>query len=201
MVPLNFTEKENYIDCHLFNELRWLLNSATEWSIQVQLNLQICGYDIQVYAMDSAVLHARALFEFFVQAANGNHYGADQFLGAPLKSAIYSKEWKDTLNRFLMHANDRSRPTPLKNAAGAQKYLNEMPVEFAKESLRLWVEFEAGLEAKGDRNLCELAREKRKAAIESADCVVNCAVAQHHAQIKHEKLKPIFVFAGLESLR
>jgi hypothetical protein len=88
--------KEQYIDHHLFNELRWLLNAATEWSIQRHLNLQICGYDIQVYAMDSAVLHARALFEFFVQAANVNHYGSDQFLGVSLKSDIYSHDWKDS---------------------------------------------------------------------------------------------------------
>jgi hypothetical protein len=193
---LNFTEKEQYIDHHLFNELRWLLNAATEWSIQRHLNLQICGYDIQVYAMDSAVLHARALFEFFVQAANVNHYGSDQFLGVSLKSDIYSHDWRDTLHRFLMHANDRSRPTPLKNAAGVETDLNKMPAEFANESLRLWAEFEAKLVAKGDKKLGELAREKRKAAIESAACVANCVVARHHAEVKGEVLKPIFVFAG-----
>ena len=85
MVPLNFTEKENYIDRHLFNELRWLLNAATEWSIQGQLNLQICGYDIQVYAMDSAFIHARALFEFFVKKKpSKNHYSCSDFLAGTI---------------------------------------------------------------------------------------------------------------------
>jgi hypothetical protein len=79
---LNHNQKEEYIRLHLFNELRWLLNAATEWSIQKQLNLGICGYDIQVYAMDSAFLHARALFEFFVKTKNSkNHYSCRDFLG------------------------------------------------------------------------------------------------------------------------
>ena len=53
-----------------------------------------------------------------------------------------------------------------------------MPVDFANEVLRLWMEFEAKLETKGDKKLGELARDKRKAAIESANCVVNCAVGR-----------------------
>jgi hypothetical protein len=63
---LNDERKKDYIEQHLFNELRWLLAAATEWSIQNQLNLGMVGYDVQVYAMDSAFLHARALFEFVV---------------------------------------------------------------------------------------------------------------------------------------
>jgi hypothetical protein len=195
MLSLDLKQKEEYISLHLFNELRWLLNAATEWSLQKQLKLEICGYDIQVYAMDSAFVHARSLFEFFVQAANDNHYGADQFLGAVLKCDSYLDDWKDTLHRFLMHANDRSRPMPLKSA-GMKKDLNQMPADFAHEILRLWVEFERKLEASkvpGDKELGELARKKREAAIESADCVVNCAVARHHAEVKHEVLKPVFV--------
>jgi hypothetical protein len=197
MTRLDFKQKEEYISSHLFNELRWLLNAATEWSLQKQLKLEICGYDIQVYAMDSAVLHARALFEFFVQPANGNHYSSEQFFDtpSPLTSDSYSKNWKATLNRFLMHANDRSRPVPLKST-GPDKDLNEMPVDFAREVLRLWVEFEGKLKASKDAELGELARKMREQAIKSADCVVNSSVAQQQAENKHLRLQPVFVFTS-----
>ena len=45
---LDHKQKEEYIRKHLFNELRWLLGAATEWSIQYQLKLEIPGYDMQV---------------------------------------------------------------------------------------------------------------------------------------------------------
>jgi hypothetical protein len=141
-------KKQAYIREHLYSELRWLLDSATEWSIQDQLKLEIEGYEVQVYAMDSAFIHARNLFEFFLTETTTNHYGADQFLGdgVPLKSEIYTSNWKDTLHKFLMHASDRSLPSLLKTLEkGVEKHLNQMPVEFAREILRLWEKFEARL--------------------------------------------------------
>jgi hypothetical protein len=61
MIPrLDQKQKEEYIKLHLRNELCWLLRAATEWHVQDQLNLGIDGYNIQVYAMDSAFLHARS---------------------------------------------------------------------------------------------------------------------------------------------
>jgi|SRR5882672_3334977 len=196
--PLDHTQKEKYIELHLFNELLWLLGAATEWSIQDQLKLEIVGYNVQVYAMDSALLHARALFEFFVQSTNDNHYGCDQFLGTVLKSDSYSGNWKGPLHMSLMHAQDRSSPRPLKSA-GVEKDLNQMPVDFAREILNLWVEFEGTLDKSDeprDLRLKELAREKRKEAIERAECVVNSTVAQQHARGRHQLLKPVFIFAS-----
>ena len=40
---LDYKGKQEYIQLHLFNELRWLLGAATEWSIQDQLRLEIVG--------------------------------------------------------------------------------------------------------------------------------------------------------------
>jgi hypothetical protein len=191
-------DMEDYIRNHLFIELSWLLYAATEWSLQNQLKLGIGGYHVQVYAMDSAFLHARTLFEFFVQPPTSNHYSSKEFLGAELISHNYSANWKDTLHKFLMHAQDRSRPIPLKNT-GVGKDLNQMPVDFAREILRLWEEFESKLgESKedGDKKLGELARDKRKEAIENAQCVVESAVAQQHAKNKGQILMPVFVFVG-----
>jgi hypothetical protein len=197
---LDHKRKEEYIKLHLFNELRWLLSATTEWSIQDQLNLAIVGYDVQVYAMDSAFLHARALFEFFVQPTNDNHYGSNEFLGrgAVLISSSYVDDWKGPLHRYLMHAQDRSCPAPLKSS-GVEKDLNKMPVDFAHEILKLWKEFEerlGGSSDAGDQKLQELGREKRKEAIRGANCVVNSTVAQQHAKERGQQLKPVFVFEG-----
>jgi hypothetical protein len=193
---LDHKQREEYIELHLFNELRWLLGATTEWSIQDQLRLEIVGYNVQVYAMDSAFVHARALFEFFVQSTNDNHYGSNEFLGSVLKSDSYTNDWRGPLHSFLMHAQDRSRPAPLKSS-GVEKDLNKMPIDFAREILKLWEEFEGRLgksNERGDRELQKLAREKRKEAIEKAQCAVNSTVAQQHAGERHQLLKPVFVF-------
>jgi hypothetical protein len=192
---LDHAQKSEYIERHLFNELRWLLGAATEWSVQDQLKLEIVGYDVQVYAMDSAFAHARSLFEFFVKETNNNHYGCNEFLGGNtvLTSRDY-QNWARPLHRFFMHAQDRSRPTPLMSS-GVAKDLNRMPVDFAREILRLWEEFEKMIAKSGDprdRVLYELAREKRKEAIENARCVVNCPIAQDQAAAKGYELKPVF---------
>jgi hypothetical protein len=194
--PLNHEQKEEYIRLHLFNELRWMLGAATEWSIQEQLKLEKVGYDVQVYAMDSAFLHARTLFEFFVQPTNRNHYGANDYLGTVLMSDSYTNDWSDPLHNSLVHAQDRSKPVPLESS-GVKKDLNKMPVDSAHEILKLWKEFE-GMLAKSSvpqiQELARLAREKRKEAIDGAECVVNSTVALDHAEEKGMRLKPVFVF-------
>jgi len=187
--------KEQYIEKHLSNELHWLLRAATEWSLQAQLELGIDGYHMQVYAMDSAFVHARTLFEFFLSRATRNHYSASQFLPAVLTSDLYD-DWKDPLHKFLMHADNRSFPRQLRTPDGP-KDLNQMPVYFAKEVLRLWKEFERALaknDSPEDQLLAKLARDKRKEAIEGAACVVRSEVAKQHAKGKRQALSPVFVF-------
>lgn len=189
--------KEEYIREHLYNELRWLLHAATEWQIQKHLQLNIVGYNVQVYAMDSAVLHARTLFEFFLNKTKSNYYGCTEYVSTELQSDSY-KDWSGPLHSHLMHAQVRSRPKKLGTSDGP-KDLNEMPVYFAQEILRLWKEFEAELSKSGnpeDQKLGQLARDKRKEAIDKALCVVNSAVAQQHAKEKRQILKPVFVFTN-----
>lgn len=196
--PLDHKHKVEYITLHLFNELRWLLDASTEWSVQNQLKLEIVGYEVQVYAMDSAFVHARVLFEFFVKKTNDNHYGMDGIVGGGtgLKSNSYENGWSGPLHAFLMHAQDRSKPVPLESS-GVKKDLNQMPVDFAHEILRLWKEFE-GMLAKSSipqiQELANLAREKRQEAIKGAECIVNSPVAQQHATERSQLLKPVFVF-------
>jgi hypothetical protein len=193
---LDYQQKEEYIKLHLCNDLCWLLRAATEWSIQDQLKLEIDGYNVQVYAMDSVFLHARTLFEFFVKPSGQNRYSSDAYVGVVLISSNYSNNWRGPLNEFLMHPMDRSSPRRL-NSADGPKDLNQMPVYFANEILRLWEEFEGELDKRknsDDQKLKELARQTRKEAIEGADRVVNSTVAQQHAKDKGQVLNPVFVF-------
>ena len=190
---LDQAAKIDYVTEHLFVELQWLLYSATEWSIQDKLQLQKDGYQVQVYAVDSAFLHARTLFEFFVKQTTNYHYGVNEFLSCTLPSEKY-ENWEGPLHSFAMHAQDRSKPAPLISSSGL-KDLNQMPVEFAREILRLWEEFENQLSASScedDRKLGDLARSKRKEAIENAKCVVNSPVARQHAAEKAQILTPVF---------
>jgi hypothetical protein len=196
--PLDHAGKLDFIERHLFGELRYLLSAATEWSIQDQLKLEIAGYEVQVYAMDSAFVRARKLFEFFVNEKSRNFRCCTEFLGVgnSLKSSKY-ESWEDIFHKFLIHLQDRSSPAPLVISAGA-KDLNQMPVDFALEALRLWEEFEKKLgqmNTPGSRELQALARKKRRQAIEAAENVVNSRVAKQHALEKGQTLKPIFVFS------
>src|SRR5579863_1479802 len=187
--------KAQYVERHLFNELRWLLGAATEWAVQDQLKLELVGYDVRVYAMDSAFVHARSLFEFFLKPTNRNHYGSNEFLGGTvLVSNSYTNDWKDPLHAFLMHAQDRSSPRPL-NSSGEKKDLNRLPVDFAHEVLRLWKEFEEALGKStnpADRNLQKLGREKGEEAIRDAKWVVDSDVGRQHARQKGQRLTPVF---------
>lgn len=196
MPTLSHDQKLEYVRLHLFNELRYLLAAAAEWFVQDQLKLEKPGYEVQVYAMDSAFLHARALFEFFVGKKSGNYYTVAEFLGsgATLPSPSYSGGWEGPLHAHLMHIQDRSRPQKL-SSAGTTKDLKEMPKDFANEILRLWGEFESELEKRGDQQLKELAQQKRKEAVDAANCVVRSEVAQKHAEERGQILDPVFVLS------
>jgi hypothetical protein len=49
---------------------------------------------VQVYAMDSAFLHARTLFEFFTRKTQDYFYGHDEYgVTTKIKSSLYEKHW------------------------------------------------------------------------------------------------------------
>ncbi len=167
---MNNTQLEEYLEEHLNNELQWLLRAATEWHIQDRLNLELDGYHIQVYAMDSTFLHARTLFEFFTNPTSNNYYGLNAFGLSPLTSTLYSTDWVSVLHGYLMHAQDRSNPRPVSSFDGTTtKHLNQMPVDFAHEVVRLWKDFVIALRASSDSNMRALAP--------IADAILNDAIA------------------------
>lgn len=164
-------ELENYLRTHLGNEIRYLLAAAAEWHAQKAMNLEEPGYEVQVYAMDSAFVHARSLFEFFTQDTTDNHYGADAFGIPRTRSKLYEKHWKAPLHSHLMHAQDRSASAKLHafEHGESPKALNEMPVDLAREVVQLWRKFAASLQQQNNPELVALGR--------AADQVLSGAIA------------------------
>ncbi|KBD75909.1 hypothetical protein AP15_03581 [Mycobacterium tuberculosis M2442] len=133
---------EHYLEEHLTKELAWLLRAATEWHAQHCMNLGIDGYSMQVYALDSTVLHARTLFEFFTQntsvGQNANYYNCTVYKVPLIGSILYQFHWRRPIHSHMMHAQDRRPVTqlPTYDDHAQTKPLNEMPVDFAKEIVR-----------------------------------------------------------------
>ncbi len=96
---------KTYLERDLANELDWLLRAATEWHAQSHMALDIHGYTVQVYAMDSAFLHARTLFEFFTRKTQDYFYGHDEYgVTTKIKSSLYEKHWSRPLHARTIDA-------------------------------------------------------------------------------------------------
>ncbi|GJN99260.1 hypothetical protein NJB1728216S_07850 [Mycobacterium marinum] len=167
-------DASGYLNEHLYDELRYLLCAATEWHVQQSIPEETKpvsrgGYYVQVYAMDSATVRARALFEFFTTKHNSHHIGVNRFGLTRITSDRY-ENWKDPLNRYILHVNERPGGQYLSSFDYAEtKHLKDMPVDFAYEAVRLWRVF---IKRLGDNKLAELAQEKLTEAIGEAERVV-----------------------------
>ena len=131
------TALRELIDNDLYNELRWLLCAATEWDADRKLQEQPCfrhPFHLSVYTMDSALLHARSLYEFFTatepirpERRTWRDYSRD----ARQESDKYN-EFIKPLHGRVMHLNrDRDGYDPVKDEV----------VNFASDILRLWDDF------------------------------------------------------------
>lgn len=190
--PLMNEEKlENYLGKHLGDELKWLLRAATEWHVQNEINLGIDGYNVQVYAMDSSFLRARVLFEFFTGKTRDNYYGCDAYINREIPSPLY-KDWKSLLHSYVMHAQDRSKPQRLKSYdKSGDKDLNKMPVDFAKEIVRLWKEFIDSLGGHSNdriRDMKPLAQTILDEAISDAERVIRVEMVKNGLKIDRNEL-------------
>lgn len=183
--------RREYLRDHLGNELHWLLRAATEWHVQNTLKLNIPGYHMQVYAMDSAFLHARALFEFFSKNKSGNYYGWDDFVSNKPNGNLYPGDWSNPLHSNMMHAQDRSTPKQLTSIDGTtKKDLNQMPLEFAKEIVSLWRDF-IGVLSEEDLTASKTAQQVLDKAIEGAQAVLINEITTQTLENKQVKIVPI----------
>lgn len=156
---------ENKIHEDLFNELRWLLCSATEWDAYEKLvegpsrTKEPCHH-LKVYLMDSAFVHARSLYEFFTnpkpqsERLSWRDYG----MRGPLISKRYNRFIRPLHGR-VMHLN--------KNRTGYRQIKGEV-LRLALDVLALWQEFSEKSEVQPYRNLLD---DRRKRAIKEATSV------------------------------
>lgn len=176
-------DPREYLEIHLFNDLLWLLCAATEWHVQQTVNPKddIEGQHIKLYALDSATLHARALLEFFTSGRTvRNHLGMDLYGLQAITSELYSDNWKDPMNRYLMHANERPGGQQLTRFNGeGTKHLKRMPIDFGREVVRLWRTFIGRLRSKDDQ-LATLAQSKLAEAITRAAYVVTSPINESY---------------------
>jgi hypothetical protein len=136
-VLAHITLKE-YIERDLYNELRWLVCAATEWDAQDKLigeppqvpKIKEACFHLKVYTMDSALLHARSLYEFFTATKfrSGRLTWRDYSPQACQKSGRYDKFIKPLHGR-VMHLDT--------NRAGYDEIKKEV-VNFASDILDLW---------------------------------------------------------------
>jgi hypothetical protein len=135
----------------LYNELRWLLCAATQWAACHRLSgvpgfKEPCHH-IKLYAMDSALLHARSLYEFFTateSAINRNQQNGIM----RLTWRDYSQTGRQTstkYNQFMKPLHGRVMHLD-KDRSGYEEVKNEV-VGLAKDVLTLWKAFSAKLAA------------------------------------------------------
>lgn len=167
-----------YIKDDLYNELRWLLSAAAEWQAAET------GSDkrVIVYAMDSAFLHARSLYEFFTwiepqrptRRAQTRVYWRTYGLQGRLVSRLYT-DWIGILHDYVMHLNDVRGSSS--NVLNGQQ-LNKQILIFAEDVLHLWDQFSAMPEV--SQFSTELADARRK------------SVEQANSIAKERGLQPLF---------
>jgi hypothetical protein len=156
------------IEEDLFNELRWLLCAATEWDAYDKLmdepsqlaRIQEPCYHLKVYTMDSALLHARSLYEFFTATKQTKKRRTwwDYSRTAGQTSAKYD-DFRKPLHGRVMHLN--------KDRSGYKEIKKEV-VNLAIDILKLWNKFS---EKPGLEPYANLFNKYRDLAIAEAESV------------------------------
>lgn len=129
----------DFLRGHVFNELRWLLVAATTW---VATN----GSDgrgvehLRVMSMDSALLHARNLYEFWRGERNNVQ---KVFAAVGPRSELYladGERLRKALHRKLLHLDSSREFEPLDTE---DDHLHERVGEIAHDVLARWDEWQA----------------------------------------------------------
>lgn len=143
---LALDERRRLVSEDLYNELRWMLVAASEWQVcrgRPARDLARFPSHIQVVTMDSALLHARALYEFFIDSgqSRADTAAAARDFGFQCSETVLYNEYIKSLNKRLFHI-DRSRPAPSgRHDAAVKTDLNTRIVDIASDVLRLWDAF------------------------------------------------------------
>lgn len=163
LLPLADPAKEEFLREDLYNELRWLLCAATEWHACRKLAKEPgCRqpHHLIVYTMDSALLHARSLYEFFTAASikPDRRTWRDYSHNARQESVTYDKFIKPLHGR-VMHLN--------RDREGYDAVKDEV-VNLAADVLRLWDDFSKKSDVKP---YVQSLQEYRELAVREAEAV------------------------------
>jgi len=163
---------------HLFDGLAWLLRAAQEWQTQFELNLAVSGYSVQVYAMDSVLLRARTLFEFFTGTGK-NYCHAHCFfnLTAQIPRPTNFTNLNNALHQSSLHLQNRSKTKQLRSHDGKTlKDLNLMPPDIARAVIDIWHNFETELQNTGSACYSKAKLCRQQAEQDSREIVKSVAL-------------------------
>jgi hypothetical protein len=145
---VNLIEQRRLINQDLYNELRYLLIAATIWQACHDIGnddpkkAESHPHHLVVLAMDSAIMHARALYEFFFDHGDFESAGAQRDFGVTIDRTKLYDEYKHTINKRLFHIDTR-RPRPEKRGGGrrVKRDINRKVKLIADDVLGLWDQF------------------------------------------------------------
>ena len=121
--------------------------AASEWEADVQMvangNLTTLAH-FRVITMDSAFVHTRSLYEFFIDTGSvkADTYSAIRDFGVSIGPTPAYTRWINALNKRVFHL-DIYRPKPVKNNGSVipgVKIKNEV-THLAQDVLDLWDQF------------------------------------------------------------
>lgn len=118
-----------------------MLCATASWSIAKE-NPNTTPTHFVVYALDSALLHARSLFEFFTHTDPARKKNLVTWKDFNLEKAISSelyKEWIKPLHHHVMHLENRLDVTNEINGV----HLKDMVTKFSAEIINIWRIFSA----------------------------------------------------------
>jgi hypothetical protein len=129
----------DFLRGHVFNELRWLLVATTNWVATNGTDDRGINH-LRVMAMDSALLHARNLYEFWRGERNNVR---KVFAAAGPSSELYvadGERLRKALHRKLFHLDASREFEPLD---AEDDHLHERVEEIAHDVLARWDEWQA----------------------------------------------------------
>jgi hypothetical protein len=143
-------DAKRLISDDLYNELRWMLVAASEWSVCENGSLSPnTPSHLQVLALDSACVHIRSLYEFFMDDP-GKHRRTDtahasRDFGVSLPPTTLYNDYIDGINKRVFHL-DNFRPVPSSRSGSAVNTdVNRKIILLAHDVLNLWDGFAAQL--------------------------------------------------------
>lgn len=164
-MPMTNSELEKFINEHLYNELKYLLCATASWKVAKVSTKHMPSHFI-VYTLDSALLHARSLFEFFTHKDPDRKKNLVTWKSLGLKDRIDSDlytEWIKPLHHHVMHLENRLNVTNEING----KHLKNMVVEFSVEIVKIWDIFSRKI----DKNLKIQMDKSLEKAINEAEAI------------------------------